>query len=128
MRLTLIRQWVRYRLVFKLLFFGVLGLGVFMSVSAQPPRFASGTAAYYVHAGGLLICSVLSYLAFPRWYWWARGILLFLVGVAVEYAQSFQPTRYADIADIYANTAGVVAGLILVGILQFWLARQTVRS
>lgn len=120
MWLTLMRCWARYRLVFKILFFTVLGLGIYLGMTPAPPAALPGWNAYFYHAGGLFACTILNFLAFPRWYWWVRGLLMFMVGVAVEYVQSFHPTRSADITDIYANTAGVVVGLVMVWLFQLW--------
>jgi VanZ family protein len=127
MWVTLMRQWTRYRTVFKVLFFAVLGLGIYLGMSPTPPPATASWHAYFYHAGGLFACTVLNFLAFPRWYWWVRGFLMFMVGVAVEYVQSFQPTRSADITDMYANTGGVLAGLVLIGLFQLWRARQARR-
>tara|TARA_R110000850_G_scaffold96655_4_gene201899 strand:+ start:38151 stop:38528 length:378 start_codon:yes stop_codon:yes gene_type:complete len=120
MWITLMRQWVRFRTVFKILFFAVLALGIYLGMTPAPPAALHVWNAYFYHAGGLLACTVLNFLAFPRWYWWVRGLLMFLVGVAVEYVQSFHPTRSADITDIYANTGGVVVGLVLIWLFQWW--------
>lgn len=125
MWITLLRQWARFRLLFKLLFFAVLGIGIYLGMSPSPPPVSAGWHAYFYHAGGLFSCTILSFLAFPRWYWWVRGGLMFAVGVAVEYVQSFHPTRSADIHDIYANSAGVVAGLVLIMLFQWWRGLKT---
>lgn len=117
------RQWARFRTAFKILFFAVLGLGIYLGMTPAPPAALPGWNAYFYHAGGLFACTVLNFLAFPRWYWWVRGLLMFLVGVAVEYVQSFHPTRMADITDIYANSAGVLVGLVLIWGFQWWRER-----
>ncbi len=120
MWLTIMRHWLRYRLIFKVLFFAVLGLGIYLGVSPSPPPTSASWHAYFYHAGGLFTCTLLSFLGFPRWYWWVRGGLMFAVGVTIEYVQSFHPTRSADITDIYANTAGVAAGLVCIFVFQWW--------
>lgn len=115
--------WARYRLVFQILFFVVLGLGLYLGMrpGAPPTPFKFNMVDSVYHAGGLFVCTLLSYPAFPRWRWWLRGAFMFAVGVAVEYVQSFHPTRTADIHDIYANTVGVVLGVVVVWLWQ----RQT---
>ncbi|MEZ2744875.1 VanZ family protein [Halopseudomonas bauzanensis] len=116
MWLNLLRHWARYRLPYKVLFFSVLFLGMYLGMRPGPPPtpFKFNMIDSIYHAGGLFVCTLLSYLAFPRWRWWLRGVLMFSVGVAVEFVQSFHPTRSADIHDIYANSVGVVAGLLVV--------------
>ena len=109
-----------HRLFFKILFYSILALGLYLGMRAeQPPtpiKF-NGIDNIY-HAGGLFVCTLLSYLAHPKWRWWLRGAFMFAVGVAVEYAQSFHPTRKADIYDIYANSVGVGLGLLVVMLWQ----------
>ncbi|WP_373188217.1 VanZ family protein [Halopseudomonas sp.] len=123
------RQWARYRLVFKVMFFVVLGFGIYLGMTPTPPTALPGWNAYFYHAGGLFVCTILNFLAFPRWYRWVRGLLMFMVGVAVEYVQSFHPTRSTDITDIYANTAGVLLGLVLIWVFEVWRkSRQPGRS
>jgi VanZ family protein len=120
MWLTLMRHWARYRTAFRVLFFTVLGVGLYLGMSPTPPPVSASWHSYFYHAGGLFACTILNFLAFPRWYWWVRGLAMFLVGVAVEYVQSFHPTRSADIHDIYANSAGVLVGLVLIWGFQWW--------
>lgn len=94
----------------------MLSYGMYLGMRSAPPptpfQFSMVDSSY--HAGGLFVCTILSYLAYPRWRWWWRGALMFTVGVAVEYVQSFHPTRSAEIRDIYANTVGVMLGLLVV--------------
>ncbi|CEA06293.1 VanZ like family protein [Pseudomonas saudimassiliensis] len=120
MWITLLRHWARYRLLYRILFFSVLALGMYLGMRPGPPPtpFKFNMIDSLYHAGGLFVCTLLSYLAFPRWRWWLRGVLMFSVGVAVEFVQSFHPTRSADIHDIYANSVGVGAGLVLILVWQ----------
>lgn len=110
----------RFRLFYQVLFYTVLGLGVYLGIRPEAPptpvRFSSIDTVY--HAGGLLVCTILSYPAHPRWRWWRRGLFLFGVGIAIEYAQSYSG-RTPDSGDIYANTIGVVAGLLVM-----WCGRK----
>lgn len=116
MQPTLLRLWSRYRLAFKIAFFGLLAVGLYLGMRPTPPPAAYSWQATFYHAGGLFSLTVLSYLAFPRWRWWLRAVFMFSVGVAVEYVQSFHPTRTADWADIYANSAGIAIGLLCLGV------------
>ena len=91
-------------------------LGMRPGPPPTPFRFSMVDSVY--HAGGLFVCTLLSYPAYPKWRWWWRGAFMFAVGVAVEYVQSFHPTRSAELGDIYANTLGVALGLLAVHLLQ----------
>ena len=126
MWLNLLRHWARYRLFYRILFFSVLFLGMYLGMRPGPPptplKFSFVDSVY--HAGGLFVCTLLSYLAFPRWRWWLRGLSMLAVGVAVECVQSFHPTRSADIHDIYANSIGVAGGLILIMTWQCYSRRR----
>lgn len=126
MWMNLLRHWARYRLPYKVLFFSVLFLGMYLGMRPGPPPtpFKFNMVDSFYHAGGLFVCTLLSYLAFPRWRWWLRGVFMFSVGVAVEFVQSFHPTRSADIHDIYANSVGVGAGLLVVLAWQCYSARR----
>lgn len=116
MQPTLLRLWVRYRFIFKIAFFALLALGLYLGMRPTPaPAIYSWQATFY-HAGGLFSLTILSYLAFPHWRWWFRAIFMFSVGVSVEYVQSFHPTRTADWNDIYVNCGGIVAGLFCLGL------------
>lgn len=116
------QHWARYRWFYRVVFFVVLALGMYLGMRPSPPptpiKFSFVDSVY--HAGGLFVCTILSYMAFPSWRWWLRGLLMFAVGVAVEYVQSFHPTRSADIHDIYANTVGVATGLMVIFAFQYW--------
>ncbi|WGK60380.1 VanZ family protein [Halopseudomonas sp. SMJS2] len=126
MWISLFRHWTRYRLLYKILFFSVLFLGMYLGMRPGPPPtpFKFNMVYSLYHAGGLFTCTLLSYLAFPRWRWWLRGVLMFSVGVAVEFVQSFHPTRSADIHDIYANSVGVGAGLLVILAWQCYSMRR----
>lgn len=119
---ALIRHLARYRLIYRMLFISVLCLGMYLGMRPAPPptpiKFDMIDSLY--HAGGLFVCTILSYLAFPRWRWWFRGAFMFAAGVAVEFVQSFHPTRTADIGDIYANSVGVVLGLLVILVWKRW--------
>lgn len=126
MRAALLRHWTRYRWFYRTVFFSVLALGMYLGMRPEPPptpiKFNFIDSVY--HAGGLFVCTILSYMAFPRWRWWFRGLLMFSVGVAVEYVQSYHPTRSADIHDIYANSVGVVAGLLVILVFHYLSKRD----
>ncbi len=52
------------------------------------------------------------------------GLAFIAMGLVIEYIQSFHPMRYFDIADMLANTLGVVTAYLLsytpVGRFLFW--------
>jgi VanZ family protein len=51
---------------------------------------------------------------YPKTSYWKIGGAMFVLGVAIEFAQGAMPFgRQADIRDIGANTLGIVIGLML---------------
>ena len=51
---------------------------------------------------------------YPRSRYWIIGIGLCVMGIAIEFAQgAMQLGRQADAADVFANSTGIVAGLVL---------------
>ena len=41
------------------------------------------------------------------------AVLFIMLGVALEYLQSFDPNRYSEFGDIVANSTGVLLGLLI---------------
>ena len=120
MWVSVMRRWVKYRRAFQILFFVVVAVGMFLGMRPTPPPAAYSWMMSFYHLGGLFGCTVLSYLAFPRWKWWFRGVAMFGVGVMVELVQSFHPNRVTDMEDMLANSAGVALGLILIAAWKTW--------
>ena len=56
------------------------------------------------------------------------AVMLVILGVTLEYLQSFDPNRYYEYADMFANTAGVVLGLLvtLTGVKNFLIRFERV--
>lgn len=124
MWLILKRLWLRYHVIFKVLFFAVLGLGIYLGMNPVPPPTSASWHGDFYHAGGLFACTILSFfIAYPHWRWWARGVLMFLVGVAIEAVQHFHPTRSADLTDIQVNIVGLATGLLVIFMFQ-WIHRK----
>ncbi|UCC15604.1 MAG: VanZ family protein [Gammaproteobacteria bacterium] len=44
---------------------------------------------------------------------WSIAISVFSLGLLLELAQSFTGTRFAEMADLFANLSGIIAALIL---------------
>ena len=114
MKLLIERLMVRYSLWFKLTFFALLALGLYLGMRPTPPPTAYAWQASGYHAGGIFALTLLSFAAFPRWRWWFRAGFMSLVGLAVELVQSLHPTRSPDWGVILANSSGLVAGLLLI--------------
>ncbi|KAA0690811.1 VanZ family protein [Halopseudomonas laoshanensis] len=114
MWLSTARRWVRLRAMFKVLFFIVLLLALYLGLRPSPTPVTYNWMSDLYHAGGLFVLMLLSYLSFPRWRWWARGLMIFALGAGIEYVQSFHPLRVADWSDLGANGAGVLSGWVVI--------------
>lgn len=110
--------------LFVLTFLALLVLGLYLGMRPTPPPAAYSWQASFYHGGGIFALTLLSFLAFARWPWWLRAVLMTAVGGAVEMVQSLHPTRSTDWNDIVANSIGLVIGLILIGSYQYMLRRQ----
>ena len=51
------------------------------------------------------------------------ALLAILIGIIIELLQYFVPGRYMSIEDVYANSLGVLLGLILILLLGKWIQR-----
>ncbi|UAW99433.1 VanZ family protein [Halopseudomonas nanhaiensis] len=112
------RSISRHRNTFQTLFVALVLLGMFLGMRPTPPFGKIQWLMTSFHLGGLFFCTLLSYLAFPRWPWWLRFGMMCGVGLAVEFVQYFHPTRSADLVDVFANTVGVVLGLAVIALWQ----------
>lgn len=125
MRLSAARRGLPLRPLFKVVFFAVLMLALYLGLRPSPTPATYSLMSNLYHAGGLFVLMLLSYLSFPRWYWWARGLSIFALGAGIEYVQSFHPMRVADGFDLVVNGIGVVSGWLVILLLQWWGKRSS---
>ncbi|SDU07958.1 VanZ family protein [Halopseudomonas salegens] len=116
--LQLSRTLVRYHRLYQLLFFMTLGAALYFGLRPHHAPPSHSWIPLTLHVSGMWFITLLSFLAFPRGYWWLHGLLLGALGTGIEFGQSFQPSRTVDLYDIYANLAGVALGILLVGLLK----------
>jgi VanZ family protein len=114
MRVSFARRWAQWRPALKVIFFAVLLLALYLGLRPSPTPAAYSWVSDLYHAGGLFVLMLLSYLSFPHWRWWARGLMIFALGVGIEYVQSFHPLRVADWSDLGANGVGVLSGWVVI--------------
>ncbi len=107
----------------------VLGWGMVVAVFAGSlmPGEAMGVVRVHdklLHAGSYLLLMVWFVGLYRQRWHLPIALMLFLIGVAVEFLQSRLPTRHFDPMDMVANGAGIVFGLILGAIwLTGWCQR-----
>lgn len=106
----------RYQKLWLTIGYALVTLVIYLSVSSNPPD----SGIEWSHFDKVL--HALSY--FMVMVWFAQiyhvkkpriicAILLVVLGMLLEYVQSFDPARTAEFADIVANTAGVMLALIV---------------
>lgn len=96
----------------------VLATGLLLGIRPTPPLGGIHWIMTGLHVGGLFACTLLSYPAFPRWSAAKRFVIVFSVGLAVEFGQYFLPARTADVSDLLANMLGVSMGLLIIALWQ----------
>jgi VanZ family protein len=107
---------LRYRSLWLVVGYMLVGLVIFLSVTSEPidPGIDIPFIDKFFHA--------LAY--FTLMFWFAQiyhikkqrlfyAVALVLMGVLMEYIQSFDPARSYEIADMVANTAGVLIAIVL---------------
>ena len=102
-----------------LLFALAAALLMYVSLRAEPfPRLFK----YSDYAGHFLVFGLFTYAAHRMFYRLiALGVLLFsllIIAVCAELVQGtdWLPARQYDVADIMANTSGLLVGLVLAGV------------
>lgn len=117
----------RYRQLWLAIGYAMVLVVIYLSLTSEPVMM-TGLFAFedkFYHA--------LAYFGLMAWfgqiYHQRRlrtiiALLFMLLGLSMEYLQSFNPERYAEFDDMVANVAGVALGLLLVKTsARFWLLR-----
>lgn len=106
--------YLRLQLVWLLVGYALVALVVYLSLTSSPVDLEMDVPYQdkFFHA--------LAYFTLMAWFSqiyhdsFKRKIIatfFILMGIALEYLQSFEPARYYEIADMAANTTGVLLGL-----------------
>jgi len=96
--------------------YALVALVVFLSLTSNPVE----TGLDYPHQDKLFH----AFAYFILMFWFSQiyhdkfkrnmiAVAFVVMGLTLEYLQSFDPERYSEIADMVANTAGVALGLLL---------------
>ena len=107
---------LKFRPLWLVIGYALVALVVFLSLTSSPVD----TGLNFPYEDKLY--HVLAY--FTLMVWFAQiyhdrlkrnliALMLVLLGVALEYLQSFDPNRYSEFADMVANSTGVLLGLML---------------
>lgn len=107
---------LRFRRLWLTIGYGLIALVIYTSVTSDPIEIETGLP--YQDK----LFHMCAYLTLTAWFVqifhtrrhlnrWA--IAFICLGLSMEYVQSFEPARYAEFADILANTIGVTLGYAL---------------
>jgi VanZ family protein len=105
------------RLFLVLQFYCLIAIYTYFGLTPHPEKIVGNFNDLLMHFAGYLIAAFSISAARPQWPLWQRALFLIAYSIAIEIAQHFNPPRTFSIADIAANSAGVLLGLLLVNIL-----------
>lgn len=106
----------RYRPLWLIVGYALVALIIYLSLTGNPPQIDLGLDYQdkFLH--------VLAYFTLMGWFSQiyhkqaqrlAYAISFILMGVLIEYIQSFDPARYYETEDMIANTLGVAVAVLL---------------
>ena len=107
---------LHYRWFWLLVGYTLLGLVIYLSVTSQPIELDLGfpyqdkfshALAYFVLTGWF------AQVYHVQWQLMVHAMLFIVLGILMEYVQSFDPVRMAEAADMLANITGVLAAVVL---------------
>jgi len=97
-----------YALVILVIFLSLTSVPVDMDMSFPYQDKAAHAFAYFT------LMAWFSQIYHGRLQCFMIALLFVMLGVVLEYLQSFEPSRYAEFGDMLANTTGVALGFIVV--------------
>lgn len=103
-----------WRLICVAQFYGLLVVYTYLGLTPHPENSVPVFNDLLMHFCGYFIAAFSISFARPLWPWWQRAALLVAYSFAIEVAQHFNPPRTFSLADMLANTSGVLLGLLCV--------------
>ena len=85
----------------------------FLGLTGTPDNYVPMFNDKLMHAGGYIVAAFSISFAFPRWGFWPRALFLIIFSIGIEIGQHYLPPRTFGLGDIYANSTGVILGLLL---------------
>jgi len=107
---------LKHRFLWLIIGYALVALVVFLSLTSNPVE----TGLDFPYQDKLFH----AFAYFTLMFWFSQiyhdrfkrniiAIAFVVMGLTLEYLQSFDPNRYSEFADMVANTTGVIAGLLL---------------
>ncbi|TFD20577.1 VanZ family protein [Cryobacterium sp. TMT4-10] len=79
-----------------------------------------GRVEFAANIGMFIPIGVFLVLLFGRRQWWLAIVVGVALTCSIEFTQQFLPTRYPDLRDLVANTAGAVLGVLVALVITAW--------
>lgn len=94
-----------------------------LSLSPSGPSFGWDKANHMAAFAVLAFCGLFTFRERARPIFWVSFLLL-AFGVAIEIGQMYVPGRSADPEDVFADSLGIAAGLLMAGQIARWADRR----
>lgn len=106
-----------WRLLCVTQFYLLLALYTYLGLTPHPENSVPVFNDLLMHFTGYIVAAFSVSFARPRWLLWQRAALLISYSFAIEIGQHFNPPRTFSMADMLANSSGVILGLCVVLLL-----------
>jgi len=107
---------LKYRDIWLYLGYFWVSITIYVCLMPNPPSPSSFEFGdKLMHMAGYIGLFLWFSQIYDRQYHWYPALGLILLGVFIEFAQSLTVYRSFEIADMFANTAGVLLGWLLAG-------------
>lgn len=106
-----------WRFLCVLQFYVLLIAYTYLGLTPHPENAVPVFNDLLMHFIGYIIAAISISFARPLWPFWQRALFLIAYSFAIEVGQHFNPPRTFSLADMLANSTGVILGLLVVFIL-----------
>jgi VanZ family protein len=106
-----------WRLLCVTQFYFLLALYTYLGLTPHPENSVPVFNDLLMHFTGYAVAAFSISFARPQWPVWQRAAFLITYSFAIEVGQHFNPPRTFSLADMLANSSGVILGLCAVLIL-----------
>ena len=106
-----------WRLICVIQFYGLLVIYTYLGLTPHPENSVPIFNDLLMHFTGYLVAGISISFARPLWPIWQRALFLIAYSFAIEIGQHFNPPRTFSLADMLANSVGVLLSLCVVFIL-----------
>lgn len=110
-----------WRLLCVAQFYCLLAIYTYLGLTPHPENSVPVFNDLLMHFTGYVVAGISISFARPLWPIWQRAALLIAYSFAIEVGQYFNPPRTFSLSDMLANSGGVIAGLLIIIILQKYL-------